>query len=295
MPPSSPYVVPAGVAQEDEHLGTKPKFWFDDGEQGRRLFKRGRAGEDWSEWVAARLATRLGLPAARVDFARHRGRDGVVSSSFLEPGDQMAHGNEILWGVDPTYPQLEIRKLRAYTVEACLRALAAVDTGATVDGLEDGRDQWLGYLLFDAWIANSDRHHENWAVVRRGARTVLAPTYDHAASLGRNLPLDKVRRRLVGNDPRTTVESFCARARSAFRSEAREGILHPLEAFRAGAGLRPGGAEYWLERLALSKDGGAEVLAEVPNDRIEDERREFAVRMLTCNRQRLLEVGRTDR
>ena len=142
----------------------------------------------------------LGCPRLALDFARHRGRDGVVSASFLEPGDQMAHGNEILWGVDPTYPQLEIRKLHAYTVEACLRALAAVDARATVEGLEDGRDQWLGYLLFDAWIANLDRHHENWAVVRRGARTVLAPTYDHAASLGRNLPLDKIRRRLAGDD-----------------------------------------------------------------------------------------------
>lgn len=293
MPEAVPYLVPAGVTQEDEHLGTKPKFWFEDVQGFRRLFKRGRAGEDWSEWVAARLAEGLGLPAARVEFALHRGRPGVVSPNFLEPGEQMVHGNEILWGLDPDYPLLGMRKLGAYTVEACLRALGSVEARASVEGLDDARDQWLGYLLFDAWIANLDRHHENWAVVRRGSRTWLAPTYDHAASLGRNLPLEKVRRRLLGDDRRVTVESFCARARSAFRSDRREGVLHPVEAFRVGAGLRPEGALFWLKALRDRAGVAESVLAAVPGDRIEDERREFAVRMLACNRRRLLESERT--
>ena len=26
-------------------------------------------------------------------------------------------------------------------------------------------DVFVGYLMFDAWIANTDRHHENWALV----------------------------------------------------------------------------------------------------------------------------------
>jgi hypothetical protein len=51
---------------------------------------------------------------------------------------------------------------------------------------------WLfpGYLMLDALIGNTDRHHENWgarvlAGLGNGRRmAVLAPTYDHASSEG---------------------------------------------------------------------------------------------------------------
>lgn len=50
-------------AQAVEMLGSKPKFWFSDGDR-RLLFKaddRG-TGEDWAEVVACRLCELLGLP-----------------------------------------------------------------------------------------------------------------------------------------------------------------------------------------------------------------------------------------
>jgi hypothetical protein len=30
----------------------------------------------------------------------------------------------------------------------------------------NGLDVWAGYLAFDAWIANRDRHHANWGILR---------------------------------------------------------------------------------------------------------------------------------
>ncbi|MEG3898961.1 MULTISPECIES: hypothetical protein [unclassified Microcoleus] len=45
--------------------------------------------------------------------------------------------------------------------------------------------------MLDAWIGNTDRHHENWGFVEvRASKTPqviahLAPTYDYASSLGR--------------------------------------------------------------------------------------------------------------
>lgn len=54
-----------------------------------------------------------------------------------------------------------------------------------------------GYLVLDALVGNTDRHHQNWGVVvqgKRGADQVLlvhsiqlAPTFDHASSLGRKI------------------------------------------------------------------------------------------------------------
>ena len=34
-----------------------------------------------------------------------------------------------------------------------------------VEGIQSGVEVFAGYLLLDALIGNTDRHHENWAVM----------------------------------------------------------------------------------------------------------------------------------
>ena len=46
-------------------------------------------------------------------------------------------------------------------------------------------DVFAGYLAFDAWIANTDRHALNWEVIQSPTeRMCLAPSFDHGAALG---------------------------------------------------------------------------------------------------------------
>lgn len=45
-------------------------------------------------------------------------------------------------------------------------------------------DCFAGLLVFDALVGNTDRHHENWAIVEDTG--LLAPSFDHGASLGFN-------------------------------------------------------------------------------------------------------------
>lgn len=62
-------------------------------------------------------------------------------------------------------------------------------------------DQFCGYLVMDALVANRDRHEENWGVLRDPDGLVtLAPSYDHGNSLGFNL-LDNRRLLELGRDP----------------------------------------------------------------------------------------------
>jgi len=46
---------------------------------------------------------------------------------------------------------------------------------------------FVGYMLLDAWTANQDRHHENWAAITGAKGVELAPTFDHGSALARNL------------------------------------------------------------------------------------------------------------
>ena len=47
------------------------------------------------------------------------------------------------------------------------------------------------YVVLDAQIGNTDRHHENWGVLvdlsEESVRLTVAPSFDHAYSLGREL------------------------------------------------------------------------------------------------------------
>jgi serine/threonine protein kinase HipA of HipAB toxin-antitoxin module len=67
------------------------------------------------------------------------------------------------------------------------------------------------YLVFDALIGNTDRHHENWGLCYRAdastkTRTLdVAPSFDHASSLGREL-VDTRRSELLGSDERFNLE-----------------------------------------------------------------------------------------
>jgi hypothetical protein len=189
--------VPDDAAEMTEQLGTKYKFWFEDEHLGRSLFKEGRpnTGENWAERLAAELALVIGLPHAYYELAQFRERMGVISKSFVPAGGRLIHGNELLGDVSNETNNLD-RKFyqdRSHTITRVFSFFRRVtEVLPPVNFVPFGRvelaiDVFVGYLMFDAWIANQDRHNQNWGLVRGfGDNIHLAPSYDHGSSMGRN-------------------------------------------------------------------------------------------------------------
>jgi hypothetical protein len=73
-----------------EQLGTKQKYWTTIPELGRRLCETARpgTGEDWSEVVAAEIASLMGLPHAQYFLGDYNGEPVVVTPSFLQGRSQ---------------------------------------------------------------------------------------------------------------------------------------------------------------------------------------------------------------
>jgi hypothetical protein len=81
-------------------------------------------------------------------------------------------------------------------------------------GVNSALDVFIGYVMLDAWIANQDRHHENWGAIWDGKSMRLAPTYDHAAGMARNLKDVERQDRLVTRDKNRTVRAYAEKVTS---------------------------------------------------------------------------------
>jgi hypothetical protein len=293
-------------AQYDEVMGTKRKFWYEDGTGKRWLFKYNRenTGEDWAEKIAEYLCKHLELPHATYELAQWENHFGCISQSFLRSeGDgeeqqlleQLILGSQLLGAVEPRYLQQRTRyKNTLHNIPNILRALehiAPPKNWILPKEIKTAPEVFVGYLLLDALLGNGDRHDENWAGVAEntGSQISLAPTFDHASSLGRELTDEERTKRLSTKDAGYAVESYASRAESALYKEASATKpLGTVEAFWEASEYYPDAARYWLSLLQSTPSGVIEEgFAQIPTHRISSASADFAIRVLLHNQKRL--------
>jgi len=182
---------------EQEQLGTKDKFWFrgigiDGKDDSEWLFKEPTegTGQHWAEKIAYEIARIMRIVVPTVELANFEGIKGTATLSFTKTNRyELYHGNQVLHGFDSNYEQTKRFRHKSHTVERIFDAIQAsfIDTKAS----RRACSQMASYLILDALICNVDRHHENWGLVRKrkgeGWLGRLAPSFDHASSLGREL------------------------------------------------------------------------------------------------------------
>lgn len=292
--------VDPGRAFHLEQLGTKRKYWYYDEHARLLLFKaeeRG-TGDDWAEKICCELAEVLGLPHVVYDLAEEKGTctPGVVCETFVPPEGALVLGNELLLRRDPSYPASDRYKVRSYTVDAVVEVVRSLELPLKEfltnlpEEVETALDVFVGYILFDAWVANQDRHHENWGAVVLGRQMHLAPTFDHAASLARNLTDKERAERLQTRDKNRMISTFVRKARSAFYASVQERKpLTTMAAWRAFSSYAPQAAQAWLRRLAsIDPATVKEIVARIPSSRMSGVAVDFTVKLLEENRRRLI-------
>jgi len=282
----------------DEQMGSKAKLWVLDQTSQRWLFKERRHdhGEDWAEKIAAETATILGLPHARIELATREGRPGIITKDFLasRAAVQLLHGNELLVQADATYPaQGPNFKTTQHTVDKALAVLRQdfISLGVFPDrpaGITTPPEEFVGYLMLDALVGNTDRHHENWAIIvsqspHAGANEAeLAPLYDTASCLGRECTDADRSRRLSGQPSAPTFESYWRKMPSRwYRDPGDRKHLHPVAAFKLASQHYPAAARIWLDRVPRLTDEVIDgLIASVPAERMTEPSRLFARKLL---------------
>lgn len=262
--------------RESEDMGSKRKFWYNDPTAGKWLFKfsRGSSGEHWAEKIAAEVAGIFGIDHAIVELAIFEGKRGSTTKSFanVDAGQILIHGNQLLELEVQGYDSSKKFKQSSHILENIWRVL-----DSALHDSEDAKCRLADYLVFDAIIGNTDRHHENWGLLFQMAEDKvsvdLAPTYDHASSLGRELS-DTKRERLFANN---RIGTYVERARGAiYWSESDSRGISPLELVRRSVDAYPGLFGPALQRIKkLDKESILNLSKRIPDDWISTLGREF--------------------
>lgn len=284
------------VVARDESLGSKRKAWLiEPGANRLWLFKHlttPEVGEDWAEKIASEVAAALHLPHATVELATLRGERGCVSLDLTEGRSQgdLLLGRSLMREVDPSYPDACTFRNVEHSVDRIHGVLSQpwIDVPPAVPAfITTPVELFAGYLLLDAVIGNVDRHHENWGVLVKASPdtriATLAPTFDHASSLGREL-LDRERsERLTTRDQNRTVAYYALRkARSALYLDATSTRqLTPVEAFQAFGAMVPSAARAWSDLLRQVRPNRlAGIVDDVPDTTMSPTAKRFARQFL---------------
>lgn len=288
--PIIPLVADAVLAPEE--MGSKRKGWVQvPNDQERWLFKYARlsagavTGEHWAEKIAAELAALLEIPHARVELATLEGEPGSISRRFAElaqPGTELVHGNDLLAGLETGYVREKYRGQSDHTLDNILTAVGKVISEKAAQ--HAALTQLAGYLVLDALILNTDRHHENWALLRtiesNGQVTHrVAPTFDHASSLGRNEPPEKLSNWLLEDwRPHWYVE----RAAGAIyvKPDDKSGE-NPLQLAKIAYRRWPEYFREWIERLRATNFRDIEsTVVRLPKAMMVKSQQQFALKLL---------------
>jgi hypothetical protein len=291
--PVSPYPVlelRPESSERFEALGSKPKFWFrmhDTDTPWLFKFARPSTGEDWAEKISAELAGLLGLQHAIIELATFLDKRGSASPTFVPKDADLIHGNEILAGHILGYDAAKKFGQSDHTFGRIVTAFYNI----FAEGPErtEALTMLAGYLTLDAIIGNVDRHHENWAILRSisaGTPTLrIAPTFDHASSLGRELR-DEKRKNLL-NQKR--VGEYVGKGAGAiyWRETDSKGV-NPLALATRAAKTHRSYFQRWIDRVRDVEPAELDLLvSRVPEDWMSPIAKEFAVAILSHTTEQL--------
>lgn len=275
-----------------EQLGSKPKFWFRrKGDEQPWLFKftRDNTGEDWSEKIASEIAVLLDVRAATVELAKFMGKRGCASRSFVQTkkGFDLIHGSEVLAGRVLGYAKSKQWHQCDHSIKNITSAME--ETFPPRQRIAQLRTL-AGFIVLDAIICNTDRHHDNWALLRGpsvGGKAVheVAPSFDHASSLGRELK-DERRTSILAKG---LVERYALNGRGGiyWQETDRKGE-NPLSLAIKAAAEYPNHFRPWLVRVhELKLDDFDSIVARIPVEWMGLEAKRFCLELISVTVEKL--------
>ncbi|WP_054696371.1 HipA domain-containing protein [Syntrophomonas palmitatica] len=248
--------------------GTRQKKWMENPDTGEQVLVKWPnygSGEVYTEKICSELGRLCNIPIMRVDIGCCGEVPVILAYNFLLPGEELIEGGDFFedYQADSGKPSLPPE----YTFQ---RIRTIVEPYGLLPDL-------LNMMVFDALVANSDRHQDNWGLCFKETQVRFAPLYDHGSSLDWNSNEDKVRKRMLDN---RMYWGFINQGKSMIQLEAGHKINH--------CNLMTGIAAQTSVELrnsirkisALNEGSISSIIQGIPSVIMSDIRKEFVIRLL---------------
>lgn len=271
-----------------EGSGRSEKIWLKNPVDDRvglfKFTKSDTTTEHVSEKIAELLATKLGIKCAHVDIGTYHGRKGSMSYQINKDGEDLIEGITLITRYYPSYDQdrlFDYEHKEYYSLEMIFRAVDEYNL----------KDALLKIMIFDSIIGNTDRHHSNWAILKRHTETMISPLYDNGSSLCFCLTEEQVKSYL-GNDKMRFNSLVDSKSTSRIRIDkyVRKEPRHSLVLRFINDNLMTETLRAWMQIVidALESEYIKEVLNVYVGNEISSERAELIYRFI-CRKVSLLE------
>jgi len=204
-----------------EGSGRSEKIWLINsvtGQIGLFKFKKDLETKDHvSEKLASDLAALLEIPCAQVEIGTFKQREGSMSYLINKDSEELIEGISL---INQYYPNYSAEKMYDSSLDEQYSIHMLVKSIRKYGLLKD----LLKMLVFDYLIGNSDRHQNNWAIIKQGDGIYkFSPLYDNSSSLCCYVTEDKVQQYL-GNDLNRLYSLVRTKSRSIVRIDAKRKI-----------------------------------------------------------------------
>jgi hypothetical protein len=205
-------------------------------------------------------------------------------------GFDLIHGSEVLAGRVLGYQKEKQRHQCDHSIE---NIIAAVENTFPARKRIAQLRTLAGFIVLDAIICNTDRHHDNWGLLRGPSvqgKTAhrIAPSFDHASSLGRELRDEKRKLMLSQN----LMERYAGKGSGGiYWKETDVKGENPLELAIKAATDFPNYFRPWLlklKELQFEKMNG--IVERVPLEWMSLEAKQFCLKLMSVTVERLKKI-----
>lgn len=259
--------------------GTRTKYWLlrpeaDSEHTSKYLFKvpiEGTGGH-WAEFVASKVGKELGFNTTEVELAVNKKIVGTISKNFREKTEEFYEGGDLFLS---QFENFDRHSLNYYELHYILELLSAYNIE---------RD-FVCIPVFDALMANNDRHCDNWGVLSGSKGIQMAPIYDNGSSLGFNVPEHKKQKMLID---KKMLNGFCNRGKSCIGLSNRKKPKH-FELLHFLYHSFPQELEISMQRLnKLNEEMIVTTVKDIPIDIMSDLDKEWIVHLLMYRKEWLM-------
>ena len=260
--------------------GNRQKEWIQTKDlKVSAMFKvpREKRGEHWAEKLSCEIAKVLGFPHAEVDLATRNGIDGCLSYFFVNEIDGFSHFDG---GTFFPY-DYDSEKNNGYTIDLIFDVLSGIDISP---------EDFLFIIVFDALVANGDRHQDNWGITKHffNGQIFISPLYDNSACLARELNEKTLDTYLTSEE---ALLRYIYKGKSKIGIEETKNVNHFLLVKLMGEKF-PDKMHQLINSLnKLSDEIIDNIVFQIPNTLVSENHKMIIKKIITLRKNILLQIG----